>query len=154
MLAHTRRGLSILEVGAGNGGTTYSILSELCGNGTSVSGISKYTVTDVTPAFFERAQASLTSWSSFLEYKVLDIDSHPKLQGFPEDGYDVVVAANVLHATSNIDASLAHVQYLLRPGGKFCLIDYTNPGLAVSTIYGCLPGWWKYGICPRGVIEL
>ena len=142
-MIHSKPGLSILEIGAGIGGTTLPVLSELCGNGISVPGISKYTVTDVSPAFFERAQTSLSSWSSLLEYKILDIDNHPQQQGFPENGYDLIIAANVLHATRSIDVSLAHLQYLLRPGGKICLIDYTNPRLAVSAIYGCLPGWWK-----------
>jgi SAM-dependent methyltransferase len=132
-----------LEVGAGFGGTTYSILSELCNPQTSEPLFSDYTFTDISPGFFERAQETLHPWSSYVKYKVLDIEDHPQSQGFQACHYGMIIAANVLHATKSIAETLTHLHYLLRPGGRLCLIDYTNPGLGVNIIYGCLPGWWK-----------
>ncbi len=142
-MAHTNPELRILEIGAGTAGTTQSILTSLGGEVATMPQFSEYIFTDVSPGFFEKAQEVLHRWASYLQYKVLNIEIHPRAQDFIEGDRDLIIAANVLHVTKNIDESLKHVRSLLAPGGKLCLIEYTNPGMRVSTIFGCLPGWWR-----------
>lgn len=99
--------------------------------------------TDVSPGFFEKAQERFSDHASVLKFKKLDLEMDPVAQGFEEGAYDVVVAGNVLHATSNLAQSLRSVRRLLRPGGKFVMVEICNPHSARENfIFGLLPGWW------------
>ena len=63
-------------------------------------------------------------------------------QGFEPESYDVVVAANILHATKSLRQTLGNVRKLLKPGGRLVLIELTRERMTTSTIFGTLPGWW------------
>lgn len=111
-LSH-KRPLRILEVGAGTGSATSRILSSL---GPNVAGrLQKYTYTDISGSFFETASEEFKDWKSMMEFKVLDIEKDPSKQGLEEGSYDLVVAFQVLHATSSIGTTLANCRKLLRP---------------------------------------
>src|SRR5690606_817174 len=92
--AHNHGGrLRILEIGAGTGGTSAAVLPALPPNGVS------YTFTDVSDFFLGRAQERFAAYP-FINYALLDIEQDPAEQGFPSHGFDLIIAANVLHATS------------------------------------------------------
>lgn len=92
-LGHELPGLKVLEVGGGTGGFTTHVLESL--NGASKTPLySHYVFTDISAGFFPEAKKHLESFAG-IEYSVLDISSDPTKQGFPEQGYDLVVAANV-----------------------------------------------------------
>jgi SAM-dependent methyltransferase len=136
-LSHRFPHMNILEVGAGTGGSTRGIISEL---GTAFS---RYTYTDISSGFFEKAQERFKNYSQRMEYKVLNIEKDPATQGFTENAYDLVVAALVLHATRDLKQTLKNTRRLLKPGGYlvFTEIVFTCP-MRVSLIMGGLPGWW------------
>ena len=100
----------VLEVGAGTGGTTGAVLSRL------PAGRFEYDYTDVSAGFFAGARERFAGVAG-LRYGVLDIEREPAGQGYAAHGYDVVVAANVLHATRDLRETLAHCRGLLAPGG-------------------------------------
>jgi SAM-dependent methyltransferase len=50
-------------------------------------------------------------------FKTFNMEKEPSGQGFVEGLYDVVVAVNVLHVSSDVEASLSNVRRLLKPGG-------------------------------------
>ena len=64
---------------------------------------------------------------SGVEYRVLDIERDPALQGIEPASFDLVIAANVLHATQDLRTSLKHIQSLLAPGGKLVILESTRP---------------------------
>lgn len=129
--------LNILEVGAGTGGSTVSILAELGQT------LGSYTFTDISSGFFEQAEKKFANHSSKLVFKVLNIEVDPLSQGFEANSYDVVVAAFVMHATLNLEASMRNVRRLLKPGGYLMLLECVNPDiLTQSFIFGALSGWW------------
>jgi len=77
-----------------------------------------------------------------LEFKTLDISKDPIAQGFEAGGYDLIVAANVLHATVSLLDTLTNVRKLLSPRGRVYLQEL-NPAVQLSNfIMGILPGWW------------
>ena len=80
-----------------------------------------------------------------MEYRVLDIERDPVEQGFRAHGYDVVVAANVLHATRDMGETLAHCRGLA--GARAGLLVALE-GLGVQgwldLTFGMLEGWWRY----------
>ncbi|KAL1639402.1 Type I Iterative PKS [Diplodia intermedia] len=123
----------ILELGAGTGGTTAAILA-------AASAFASYTYTDVSAGFF--GDAARRFRDPRIAFRVLDIEREPRAQGFAEAGYDVVVAANVLHATGDLKATVAHARKLLRPGGWLVLLEITAMTLKHLLVFGGLPGWW------------
>ena len=135
--------ISVLEIGGGTGSTTLSILERLSLN----AQLERYDFTDVSTGFFDQAQRVLRKWSPVVQYKQLDIEQDPLRQGFSGGSYDLVVAANVIHATENIKRTLDHVHKLLRPGGKLVLVEVTKPQIYLGTVFGTLQGWWKGETC-------
>ncbi|KAK5999184.1 Highly reducing polyketide synthase alt5 [Cladobotryum mycophilum] len=128
--------LAILEIGAGTGATTNYILQK------AGQKLSNYTFTDISAGFLAAATNKFATHASVMDFKTLDIEQDPIGQGFQPESFDLIVAANVLHATSKMRRTLAHVKKLLRPGGKLLLLELTLDHTAASLIMGSLPGWW------------
>ncbi|KAK1992892.1 beta-ketoacyl synthase domain-containing protein [Colletotrichum falcatum] len=140
-LAHKNPALEVLEIGGGTGGATRPVVATLTRGGRRRYG--RYAFTDISPSFFEQAREAFRGELAHMDFRVLDVESDPVAQGFEAGRYDVVVAANVLHATRRIDETLANARRLLRPGGSLLLFEITNPGaLLASFCFGVLPGWW------------
>jgi len=93
----------VLEIGAGTGSVTEAVLAQLQALGLPY----EYTFTDVYPLFLKLAAEKFTRQQGGLRFKVLDIETDPKAQGFAPHSYDLVLADSVLHATRNLRASLA-----------------------------------------------
>lgn len=127
----------VIEVGAGTGGTTAHVLRR------ALDGDFEYTFTDVSPLFVERARESLSGYPA-MEFRTLDIEQDPTAQGFASHDYDVVIAANVLHATSDLARTLEHVGRLLAPGGVLVLVEMTRPARFIDISFGLTPGWWSF----------
>ncbi|KAI1125068.1 polyketide synthase [Nemania abortiva] len=139
-LTHKNPAMNFLEIGAGTGGTTKSIMKSLTRNEGRYLG---YCFTDISPAFFEVARDIFRDHSARMSYKVLNIEKSVEDQGFELGQYDIIIAANVLHATQNIEVTLRNTRQLLKPGGKLLLYECTNPtALNVNLVFGTLPGWW------------
>jgi NADPH:quinone reductase-like Zn-dependent oxidoreductase len=100
-----------------------------------------YTFTDISPSFFEKAKEKFSHALDYMNFKVLEIENDPAEQGFEYGTYDVVIAANALHATESIDRTLTNVRKLLKPGGKLVLFETTSL-LSWHRFFGLLPGWW------------
>lgn len=133
-LAHQNPDMRILEVGAGTGGATMPTLRALG------SDFAWYDFTDVSPSFFDSAQEEQKQWSDRMGYLRFDMEEDPATQGFDLESYDLVIAANVFHATSNIERTMKNVRKLLRPGGKILIGELTTHLLSTTLISGCLPG--------------
>ena len=78
-------------------------------------------------------------------YRVLDIERDPVGQGFEAHGYDVVVAANVLHATRDLGEALGHCRALLAPSGVLVCLEGLRSQGWLDLTFGLLEGWWRYG---------
>ncbi|GFF43418.1 lovastatin nonaketide synthase [Aspergillus udagawae] len=151
LLSH-KKDLKILEVGAGTGGTTSVVLEALGNRHDASMRLQSYTFTDISSGFFEKASEEFAPWAPFLQYKVLNIEKDAGAQGMPMGEYDLVIANNVLHATSSISACLKNCRNMLKPGGVLLLGELTCTLARIPMIFGTLPGWWmgendgrKYG---------
>jgi SAM-dependent methyltransferase len=142
LCGHVKPTMKILEIGAGTGGTTDRALSALVTKD-GVRLFSQYVYTDVSPGFLSSAKERLKDVKG-LEYKTLNIEENPAEQGFELGSFDLVIASNVLHATSSLKDSLRHVRSLVRPGGRLYLEELAKPlhGPTIPFIMGRLPGWW------------
>ena len=110
------RMIKILEIGAGTGGTTEFLAPTLAGRAVD------YLFTDVSPLFLARARERFREYS-FFRYSVLDIEQTPKMAG----SFDIVVVANVLHATADLRRVLRNVRELMAPSGLLLLVEGTRP---------------------------
>ncbi|NET25422.1 type I polyketide synthase [Okeania sp. SIO1I7] len=131
------RGVRLLEIGAGTGGTTSYILPHLNPQQT------EYIFTDIGALFTAKAQEKFRDYK-FIKYQTLDIEVDPKSQGFESNQYDVIIAANVLHATTDMKQTLSHVRELLADGGMLVLYEATAKSKWLDLIFGLLEGWWKF----------
>lgn len=138
LLAH-KRPLRVLEVGAGTGSATGKILRRL-----GRAGVERYTYTDISASFFGQARDQFAEWSGsgVMDFKVFDAERDPGGQGFDLGSYDVVVAFQVLHATSRMDETIANCRKLLRPGGYLVATELTSKVARRSAVFGVLAGWW------------
>ncbi|NEO91651.1 MAG: SDR family NAD(P)-dependent oxidoreductase, partial [Moorea sp. SIO3G5] len=132
-----QRGVRLLELGAGTGGTTSYILPHLPPDK------SEYVFTDIGALFTAKAQDKFRDYPN-VSYQTLDIEKDPTTQGFIAHQYDIIIAANVLHATTSLEQTLSHVRQLLAPGGILLLLEGTTRQGWLDLIFGLLEGWWKF----------
>ena len=135
--ARDGRSLRILEVGAGTGSTTASVLPAL-------SGVeAEYWFTDLSDLFLARAERKFSDYP-FVRYQVFDLDRSPDEQGVPTHAFDVVVAANVLHATSDLGCTLERVKSLLTSGGLLLAYEVTEHLPWFDVTVALIEGWQKH----------
>ena len=132
------RRLRVLEVGAGIGSATESILPEL------PAGRFDLMYTDISAGFFADAEARFSAGGASIDFRVLDIEKDPMAQGFEPHSYDLIIAANVLHATRFLDETLAHCRALLAPSGLLVALENQRGRGWMDLIFGQLDGWWRY----------
>ncbi len=135
-----QRRLRILEVGAGTGGTTNVVVKAL---EPYTDAIQEYCFTDLSRAFLLDARERWPGapWLSFARF---DAEASPDAQGIESGQFDVVIAANVLHATKDIRCTLANVKATLKRNGLLLLYEVTDRSLFAHMTFGLLKGWWLY----------
>lgn len=131
------RKLRVLEIGGGTGGTTTRVLPILPPERT------EYVFTDIGQLFTTRAAKKFKDYS-FVRYQTLDISAELAPQGFALHEFDLIIAANVLHATSDLRRTLANVQALLASQGLLVLLEGSVPQRFGDLTVGLTEGWWSY----------
>ncbi|MGK7875911.1 MAG: beta-ketoacyl synthase N-terminal-like domain-containing protein [Xenococcaceae cyanobacterium] len=129
--------LRILEIGAGTGGTTASLLPVLPRDRT------KYTYSDLSDLFLIQAKHKFKAYP-FIEYNLLNIEQDPQEQGYKLDDFDVIVAVNVLHATQDLEKTLQNVYSLLAPNGLLLIGEVTHPQTWLDITFGLFEGWQRH----------
>ena len=133
--------LRVIEIGAGTGGTTAAVLPLLDASRT------EYTFTDLSPLFLERAAETFAGFP-FMKRQLLDIERDPATQGFAKGHYDIVIAANVLHACADLGHAVRHARSLLADGGQMLLLEGVAPSRWVDLSFGLTEGWWRFADAP------
>ncbi len=131
------RGLRILEVGGGTAGLAAHVLPLL------QRGLHSYTFTDVSAGFFPGAMQKLAAFPE-VECKIFDLEKSGTEQDLAAESFDFVIGTNVLHAVSDVRATLAHLRDLLAPGGSLVFMDTAMPQLWTETVFGLTSGWWRF----------
>ena len=129
--------LRVLEIGGGTGGTTAALLPRL------PTGACEYCFTDVSDFFFEHASEKFAAFP-FVRFGLLNIDADLANQGYAPGSFDVVVAANVLHAARDLDAAAERVRGLLSPGGVLVLVEATQDQAWFDITTGLIEGWQHF----------
>ncbi len=131
------RTLRVLEVGGGTGGTTEAVLQAIPDERCS------YTFTDASPLFLTKARDRFASRSG-VAYRVFDLEKDALAQGFETGSVDLIVAANVVHATRDVASTLTRLRQLLSPGGMLLMLEVSRPSRWVDLSFGFTEGWWAF----------
>ncbi|XP_035716541.1 highly reducing polyketide synthase gloL-like [Folsomia candida] len=133
------RGLRILEVGAGTGAATRELLHLLHGSSSS------YTFTDISTNFLNTAEDSLPPVPGVeVDIRILDVEKDVLAQGFEIAAFDVIIAMNVLHATTDLGKVLGNLRLLLAPGGNIFIAEQLRPCAFIDIIFGHCKGYWLF----------
>ncbi|HTF61424.1 MAG TPA: alpha/beta fold hydrolase, partial [Edaphobacter sp.] len=111
--------LRVLEVGGGTGATTRHLLPILA------SRLLSYHFTDVSTLFLDDAKEQFKEYPE-LSYGLFDINQPIDFSMHPAEGYDLIVAANVLHDATHVVRSLRRLRRLLAPNGHLLMIEATE----------------------------
>ncbi len=131
------RPIRILEIGAGTGSTTLSLLPHLPPDRTD------YLFTDLADLLTEQARQEFIDFP-FVNYGLLNIE-HPYVDGVVQSQqFDIVIAANIVHATRNLRQTLGNVRDLLAPNGLLLMLEGTQRQAWVDLIFGLTEGWWRF----------
>ncbi len=138
--ADPKASVSILEIGAGTGGTSIFVAKALKKYSKDI----KYFYTDLALQFTRYKDSDFKEEYAFVEFKVLDIENKAVNQGFEKNSMDIVFASNVLHATKSIHNSVANVKQVLKANGLFIVNEATQLNDFVTLTFGLTSGWWLY----------
>ena len=150
--SHESRIFRVLEVGAGVGATTLHILECLLDFANMNGAHIEYVFTDISAFFFTKAQerfAKLLDEKNGrnllrMVYEVVDLDQSPLSHRSLElESFDIVCAANVIHATKNVVHSTEYIRHFLVPGGLAIVLELTEPYPLFDFLFGLLPQWWS-----------
>ncbi|ODP28425.1 Polyketide synthase [Paenibacillus nuruki] len=133
--------IRILEAGAGTGGTSSIVLKKLK---PYTDAIAEYAYTDLSKAFLNRAEMMFGQDHSYLKYQLFNVEQPVQEQSLSIGSYDIVIAANVLHATQNINRTAKHIHSLLKRNGLLLLNELNRSTLFSHLTFGLLEGWWMY----------
>ena len=138
-LAHSNPDLRILEIGGGTGGATRIAMKAFNGpNG--IKTYRDYTFTDISPGFLSSARGSMADLRD-MNFSVFDTEVDPIEQGY-EQAYDLIIACQVLHATSNMHNTLSKCRKLLKPGGRLVVVEINQNFIVSAVVVGTFTGYW------------
>jgi len=132
--------IKILEIGAGTGGTSALVLKSIDKYREHVS----YTYTDISLGFIQHGKQYYGQHYSFVDFGILNIEADVNAQGYALGDFDIIIAANVLHATRDLQHTLRNTKALLKAQGLLILNEVTNVQAFSTLTFGLLEGWWLF----------
>lgn len=131
--------ISILEVGAGTGGTSHFVLKAIEGFDANI----RYLYTDISVDLTLNNNEFGKKYP-FVEFKSFNVEKDPEKQGFEPGSIDLIFASNVLHATKDMDNSLNQTKKLLKTNGLIVINEVTEFQDFTTLTFGLTSGWWLY----------
>lgn len=137
---NTDRTIRILEIGSGTGGTSKVIFDLLNAGHWDV----EYVYTDISGAFLNHGRETFGRTNSYISFKIFNIEKFVEEESEFYGYFDLAVATNVLHATSDIHFTIGNLKRVLKPYG-WCLVNEATNVISLNTLtFGMLKGWWEF----------
>lgn len=134
-----KRIVTILEVGAGTGGTTRDCINVLRKYNDQV----KYIYTDINDKFLKLGEAEFKHQLKNIKFQKLNIEDHNiNFENF--GSIDIIIASNVLHATQKMDTTLTNLKKLIDKNGILLINEVTAFKVFSTMTFGLTDGWWYF----------
>ncbi|WP_126325160.1 SDR family NAD(P)-dependent oxidoreductase [Legionella cherrii] len=134
-LRTTNKRVKILELGAGVGATTETLMDVL----NQYEQVDYY-YTDVSSFFLNQGKKLQANVRFNLQCEHLDMNHLAELA---DGSFDVILASNVLHLANDLDLTLKELQRILKPQGVFLLNEAVQEQAYLNFIFGLFDGWWQ-----------
>ncbi len=134
-----QRTFRIIEIGAGTGGTTATLIPAL-----QRLPIAEYCYTDVSRAFLLYGEKTFRAQLPALTTAIFDVTKPLAGQAIAAGRYDFAVAANVLHATPDIRETLRNTKAVLKCHGVLLINEVSTFTVFNHLTFGLLEGWWLH----------
>lgn len=108
-----QEGMSILELGCGNGQLWLDNLDRLSGN-------IRVILSDISAGMLKQARANLSCKEDVFSYYCFSFDEIP----YPDESFDMVIANHVLFYAKDREKVLGEIYRVLKKGGRFCCSTY------------------------------
>ena len=73
------------------------------------------------------------------------MEADPEAQGIHPRQFDLILAADVIHATADVRAALSNLQKCLAPGGLLLLLELVKPDFVRDDVtFGLLRGYSRF----------
>lgn len=130
----------VLEIGAGTCATSLPVMKAL-----EQSDIkAELCVSDISLSLVKEAEKRFSAQYPFTRFSVVDIENQNEDVIKKNGLFDVIYAANVLHATSDITPVIDNIVKLLRPGGVVIINELTDFSIFATVTFGLTDGWWLF----------
>ena len=130
------RRVRILEIGAGTGGVSKAVLKATQKYGSLV----EYIYTDVSPVFMKVGSQISETHPQVIPH-MLDVTSETACFAW-RGAVDIVIAANVLHATQDLRKTMRNVKSMMKRNGLLVLNELTQVQDFTTLTFGLLEDWW------------
>lgn len=131
------RPLRILEVGGAGGGLTRQLLPVLSGVRCD------YLFTDADEENLARIRAEFSGWPMLHTARFDPGAPEEGADGLGDAGFDLIVAANGLHALADVGAALGRLRRRLAQGGLLLLRE-RHPDRFTDLTFGIHESWWSH----------
>jgi acyl transferase domain-containing protein/SAM-dependent methyltransferase len=130
------RAFRVLEIGAGTGATTAAVAPSLpprCA----------YHFSDVSDFFLDAARGKFAGYPE-MRFVRFDLDIPLEEQSYEDGRFDLILAANAVHASVDLAATLDRLRRLLAPGGLLALVESTKSFAWFDVTTGLIEGWRQH----------
>ena len=134
LLAHKNPHLKCLEINAGTGDATCSILKVLGGSEREVPRFASYEVIDVANENFEDVRAKTQAWDKLISFKKLGFNADLLDQGFRQHSYDLIIATHAGNRNKIAGKTLSSVRKLLKSEGRLMILESTDKSILPTII--------------------
>ncbi|HHM2297559.1 TPA: SDR family NAD(P)-dependent oxidoreductase [Legionella anisa] len=134
LCANNKR-VKILELGAGVGATTETLMDVL----NDYEQVDYY-YTDVSSFFLNQGKKLQAKVRFNLQCEHLDMNH---LAEWADNSFDVILASNVIHLANDLETTLKELQRILKPEGMFLLNEAVQEQAYLNFIFGLFDGWWQ-----------
>ncbi|XP_021958927.1 putative inactive phenolphthiocerol synthesis polyketide synthase type I Pks1 [Folsomia candida] len=100
--------------------------------------------TSVNTNFSAERFYSATIASYLTEDFIVDLEKDALVQVFENETFNVIIANNVLHATTDINRVVENLRLLLSPKGNIFIAEQLHPSAFVHIIFGHCKGYWLF----------
>ena len=97
----------------------------------------------MSPFFFDRAREDFAGFP-FVDFAELDIDRDLGRTRHADGSFDLVIAANAVHASRDLRAALKRLRELVAPGGVLLLVESTVHLAWFDMTTGLIEGWQHF----------